>query len=160
MLPNEQTQTDSVCLGHHSAPGLKTIKQSCYGRWDGRFILAKIHLSFEGVIFLIQGFTGALRRMKTLSKNNVLTARNPTSNLEEKWTSVFLHKRTILVFSTWSLWISSGYCHVINTLTERGLPGFQYSLTWNKMLHKLSMSYKSSHSGELNENIREMNPRL
>lgn len=30
----------------------------------------------------------------------------------------------------------------------------------NKMLHKLWMSYKSSHSGELNENIREMNPRL
>lgn len=37
-----------------------------------RCILAKIHLSFEGVIFLIQGVSGALRQKKTLSKNNVL----------------------------------------------------------------------------------------
>ncbi len=66
-----------------------------------RCILAKIHLSFEGVIFLIQGVAGALRQMKTLSKNNVLTGKNPTSNLEEKWSNVSLHKRMVLVFSTW-----------------------------------------------------------
>lgn len=57
-----------------------------------RCILAKFHLNFEGVIFLIQGVAGAMRQMKTLSKNNVLTGRNLKSNLEEKLTDVSLHK--------------------------------------------------------------------
>lgn len=62
-----------------------------------RRIFAKIHLSFEGVTFLIQGVTRALRQLKTLSKNNVLTGRNSTSNLKEKRTDGSLHKRMVLV---------------------------------------------------------------
>lgn len=77
-----------------------------------RCILARIHLSFEGVIFLIRGVSGALRQMKTLSKYNVLLDRNPTCTPKEKWTDVSLHKRLVLVFSTVFLWFISTDCHV------------------------------------------------
>lgn len=65
-----------------------------------RCALARIHFTSEGAISLIRGVAGALRQMKTLSKNNVQTGRDPASNLEEKWTDVSRHKPLVLVFST------------------------------------------------------------